>query len=117
MTNVAYVSLLSGFVALGTFVYALAAQSALAWIIGVGMVTLFAAAIVGFRVGARTRAKGNDSGIEIPGENIWAQPLRREQVAKYLSSYRDMRDNHGQLLQAVAVPGGDPTPWVNRRAA
>ncbi|WP_006244511.1 hypothetical protein [Mycolicibacterium tusciae] len=117
MTYVAYLLLLLVFVALGMFVYALAAESALAGIIGVSMVVLMVATVVGFRAGARIRSESNDSGIEIPSENIWARPLRREQIDGYLQSYRATRANHEQLLQAVAVPGGDPTPWVNRRAA
>jgi hypothetical protein len=117
MTDVAYVLLLLAFVALGTFVYALAAESALAGVIAAGLVVLFAASVVGFRIGARKRAESNDSGIEIPGENIWARPLRREQIEQYLSSYRGIRDNHEQVLQAVAVPGADASRWIDRRAA
>jgi hypothetical protein len=117
MTNVAYVFLLLVFVALGMFVYALAAESALAGIIGASMVVLMIASVVGFRIGARKRAQSNDSGIEIPGENIWARPLRRDQIERYLSNYRSIRDNHEQLLQAVAVPGGDARRWIDRRAA
>ena len=66
MTNVAYVCLLLMFVALGTFVYALAAGSAVAGIIGAGLVVLMVASVAGFRIGARKRAESNDSGIEIP---------------------------------------------------
>ena len=117
MTELAYICLLLGFVALGTFVYALAAQSALAGIIGASLVVFFAASVVGFRFGARKRAESNDSGIEIPGENIWARPLRREQIDRYLRSYRGVRDGHEQLLLAVAVPGGEPTRLMDRRAA
>ncbi|MGY4653765.1 hypothetical protein [Mycobacterium sp. URHB0021] len=117
MTETAYLCLLLGFVALGTFVYALAAESALAGIIGVGMVILMVASIVGFRIGARKRAASNDSGIEIPDENIWGRPLRRGQIERYLSTYRGIPDNHGQLLQALPVPGGDATRWIDRRAA
>jgi hypothetical protein len=117
MTDVAYVLLLLAFVALGTFVYALATDSALAGIIGGSLVVLMAASVVGFRVGARNRAKSNDSGIEIPGENIWARPLRREQIDRYLQSYRGGRDGHEELLQAVAVPGSEPTRLIDRRAA
>jgi hypothetical protein len=117
MTNVAYVLFLLAFVALGMFVYALATGSALAGIIGLGLVMLMLASVVGFRVGARKRALSNDSGIEIPGENIWARPLRREQIDRYLLSYRGIRDNHEQLLQAVAVPGTEPTRLIDRRAA
>ena len=117
MTNVAYVFLLLVFVALGMFVYALAAESALAGIFGASIVVLMVASVVGFRIGARKRAESNDSGIEIPGENIWARPLRRDEIRRYMSSYRSIRDDHEQLLQAVAVPCGDVTEWIDRRAA
>ena len=117
LTNVAYVCFLLVFVALGTFVYALAVESALAGIIGASLGVLMVATVVGFRVGARKRAESNDSGIEIEGANVWARPLRREQIERYLLSYRGIRDNQEQLLQAVAVPGGDATRWIDRRAA
>jgi len=117
MTNVAYLCFLLLFVALGTFVYALAVESALAGIIGASLVILMVATVVGFRVGARKRAESNDSGIEIEGANVWARPLRREQIKQYLATYRGIRDDHEQLLQAVAVPGGDATRWIDRRAA
>ena len=117
LTDVAYVCFLLVFVALGTFVYALAVQSALAGIIGASLGVLMVATVVGFRVGARKRAESNDSGIETEGANVWARPLRREQIERYLLSYRGIRDNQEQLLQAVAVPGGNATRWIDRRAA
>ncbi len=116
-TDVAYVCFLLTFVALGTFVYALAAGSAAAGIIGAGLLGLMVATVAGFRIGARKRAASNDSGIEIDGANIWARPLRREQIDRYLQSYRGVRENHEQLLQAVAVPGGEPAELVYRHAA
>ncbi|MFG1929953.1 hypothetical protein ACGFK1_04770 [Mycobacterium sp. NPDC048908] len=116
-TNVAYVLLLLVFVALGMFVYALATGGALAGIIAASMAILMVASVVGFRVGARKRTESNDSGIEIPGENIWAQPLRREQIDRYMQSYRSVRDTHEELLQAVAGPGTEPTQLMDRRAA
>jgi hypothetical protein len=117
MTNVAYVLFLLVFVALGMFVYALATESALAGVIAASMVALMVASVVGFRIGARMRAASNDSGIEIPGENIWARPLRREQIDRYMQSYRGMSENEEQLLRAVAVPGSEPTRLMDRRAA
>jgi hypothetical protein len=114
MTNVAYVLLLLVFVALGTFVHALATESALAGILGTSLVVLMVASVVGFRVGARKRAESNDSGIEIEGSNIWARPLRREQIDRYLLSYRGVRDGHEQMVQAVAA---EPTTLIDRRAA
>jgi hypothetical protein len=88
MTYLAYVAFLLVFVALGTFVYALASESVLTGVIGASLVVLMVASVVGFRVGARNRAKANDSGIEIEGANIWEQPLRREEIDRYLRSYR-----------------------------
>lgn len=116
-TAVGYVSLLLSFAALGTFVYALAAQSAVAGIIGAGMVVLMVAAVAGFRAGARKRAESNDSGIEIPSENIWARPLRREQIDHYLSTYRGVRDNHEQLLDVATSMPAEPTREMERQAA
>ncbi len=117
MTYVAYVLLLLAFVALGTFVYALATDSALAGIIGGSLVVLMVASVVGFRIGARNRAKSNDSGIEIEGANVWAQPLRREQIDRYLLSYRGVQDGHEQMAQAVSAVAVEPTREIDRRAA
>lgn len=113
MTNVAYLMLLLVFVALGMLVYSLATGGALAGIFAASMVMLMIASVVGFRIGARIRAESNDSGIAIPGENIWARPLRREQIDRYMQSYRGVRENHEHLLQAVA----EPTRLIDRRAA
>ena len=112
LTDVAYVSLLLAFVALGTFVYALAAGSALAGLLGAGMVVLFAASVAAFRVGARRRAESNDSGIEIDGANVWIRPLRRDQIDQYLLSYRGV-----QKSPALTVVAAAPTASVERRAA
>ncbi|WP_233151504.1 hypothetical protein [Mycobacterium lehmannii] len=116
-TLVGYVCLLLSFAALGTFVYALAAQSAVAGIIGASLVVLMVIAVAGFRVGARKRAESNDSGIEIPSENIWARPLRREQIDQYLSTYRGVRDNHEQLLDAATEVPAQSTRELERQAA
>lgn len=117
MTNMAYVLFLLVFVALGTFVYALAAESALVGIIGVSLVVFMIASVVGFRVGARDRAKSNDSGIEIEGANIWAQPLRREQIDRYLLSYRGGREGREQTVHALSTAAAEPTRLIDRRAA
>lgn len=117
MTNVAYLLFLLVFVALGLFVYALATGGALAGILAASLVVLMVASVLGFRIGARVRAASNDSGIDIPGENVWARPLRREQIDRYMKSYRGVRDSREQLLQTVAVPGSEPTRLMDRRAA
>ena len=117
MTDVAYVCFLLMFVALGTFVYALAAESAVAGLIGASLIALMVATVVGFRVGARKRAESNGSGIEIEGANIWARPLHREQIDRYLLSYRGVRDGHAQTLQAVSAVDAEPITTVDRRAA
>jgi hypothetical protein len=117
MTDVAYLLLLLVFVALGTFVYALATDSALARIIGGSLVVLMVASVVGFRIGARNRAKSNDSGIEIEGANVWARPLRREQIDRYLLSYRGVRDGREQMVQVVSAIAAEPTRLIDRRAA
>jgi hypothetical protein len=117
MTDVAYVCFLLMFVALGTFVYALAARSTMAGIIGASLVVLMVATVAGFRIGARKRAASNHSGIEIEGANIWARPLRREQIDRYLQSYRGVRDGHTQMLRAVSTSSAAPTTSMHRRAA
>jgi hypothetical protein len=117
MTNVAYVLFLLVFVALGTFIYALATESALAGIIGASLVVLMVATVAGFRIGARKRAESNDSGIEIEGANVWARPLRREQIERYLLSYRGVRDGGAQKAPTVAVVAAEQTTLTHRRAA
>jgi hypothetical protein len=116
MTYVAYVCLLLGFVMLGTFVYAVAAGSGTAGVIGASLVVSLVASVVGFRVGARNRAESNDSGIPIEGANIWAQPLRREQIDRYLLSYRGGQDGE-QKPHAVTVIAADSQASSDRRAA
>ena len=117
MTNVAYVLLLLVFVALGTFVYALATERALAGITGASLGVLMVASVVGFRIGARKRAESNDSGIEIEGANVWARPLRRDQIDRYLLSYRGARDGREQTVHAVAAVAAEPTRLIDRHAA
>lgn len=117
MTNVAYVCFLLMFVALGTFVYALAVESAVAGIIGAILIALMVATVAGFRVGARKRAESNDSGIEIEGANVWARPLHREQIDRYLLSYRGVQGGQAQMLKAVAAVDAEPTASIERRAA
>jgi hypothetical protein len=79
------------FVALGTFVYALAVGGSLTGFIGAGLIALMIATVAGFRVGARIRAESNDSGITIEGANVWVRPLRRDQIDQYLLTYRGVR--------------------------
>jgi hypothetical protein len=116
VTYVAYVCLLVGFVMLGTFVYSLAAGSGVAGVIGAGMVVSLVASVVGFRVGARKRAQSNEGGIPIEGANIWAEPLRREQIDRYLLSYR-RGQNGEQESRAVTVIPADSQASIDRRAA
>ena len=109
-TNVAYVCFLLTFVVLGTFVYALAVGSPLAGVLGATLIALMVATVAGFRTGARRRAESNDSGIEIEGANVWARPLRRDQIEGYRRSYRQKR-------QLTAVPADESAKWTDRRAA
>lgn len=111
MTYMAYVLFLLTFVALGTFVYALAAESTSAWIIGSILVVVMVASTAGFRAGARSRARSNDSGIEIEGANIWEQPLRRDEIDRYLLSYR------GEATARPVLAVIEPPVEFERRAA
>jgi hypothetical protein len=116
MTYVGYVCLLLGFVMLGTFVYALAAGSAIAWLIGTSLVVFVVASVVAFRIGARNRAESNETGVPIEGANIWAQPLRCEQIDRYLSSYRSGQTGK-QEPRAVPVTAAESEASIDRRAA
>lgn len=100
---VAYVGLLLGFVALGTFVYAAATGSQLAAAHGAALVVVLAAAVVAFRAGVRQVAESNASGIRIEGMNIWAKPLRAAQIDRYLSTYRGVHDDVEQAPEDDAV--------------
>jgi hypothetical protein len=117
MTDVAYVCFLLVFVALGTFVYALAVGSALAGIIGASLVVLMVATVVGFRIGARKRAESNDSGIPIEGANVWARPLHREQIDRYLLTYRGVQDGVEPQSGTVTAITATPTVSMDQRAA
>lgn len=103
ITYVAYVGFLVGFIALGLFVYALAAGSAVAGIIGAGLVASMIATVVLFRAGARKRAEENDSGIEIPGVNIFATPLKREQIDRYLLTYRGAHVRADDMREIASI--------------
>jgi hypothetical protein len=116
VTYVAYVCLLLGFVALGLFVYALAAGSPVAGMIGGGMIILLVTTVVLFRAGARKLAESNDSGIEIPGMNIFATPLKRDQIAQYHHTYRGAQDRQDKT-RLVAVAAGAPTRHDDERRA
>ncbi|KUI26188.1 hypothetical protein AU195_14440 [Mycobacterium sp. IS-1496] len=119
ITYLAYVGFLVGFIGLGLFVYALAAGSAVAGIIGAALVISDLATVVLFRLGARKRAAENDSGIEIPGVNIFATPLEQEQIDNYLLTYRGERSraNTAPRGRVVAVSAGAPASREDERLA
>jgi hypothetical protein len=112
ITYIAYVGFLMGFIALGLFVYALAAGSAVAGVIGGGLIIGSAATVALFRAGARKRAEENDSGIEIPGVNIFAKPLERNEIDQYLTTYRST-----QPTRLVAVRSETPSQREDERIA
>lgn len=104
--------LLLGFVALGTFVYALATDSYLTAAIGAVLMVTFGMAVAGFRAGARKVAESNESGILIDGANVWAKPLRKAQIEQYLLSYRGGGATPEPQDSTVASP-----PEMHRQAA
>lgn len=108
VTYLAYVAFLVGFIALGLFIYALTAGGSLMGVFGIAVVAAFAAAIVLFPMGARMRAEANDSGIEIPGVNIFATPLKRNQIDKYLAHYRGV--GSGEEYETRRVPAAVEAP-------
>ena len=112
ITYLAYVGFLVGFIGLGLFVYALAAGSAVAAVIGALMVVSNIASVVLFRMGARKRAEENETHIEIPGVNIFATPLKKKDVDQYLVNYRGVRPN-----RLVSVSSATPVRRDERIAA
>lgn len=117
ITYVAYVSFLVGFIALGLFVYALAAGSVVAGIIGAGLVASMIATVVLFRAGARKRAEENESGIEIPGVNIFATPLKRDQIDRYLLTYRGADVRADDVRDIASITRGAPVRREDERSA
>ncbi|WP_193044269.1 hypothetical protein [Mycolicibacterium baixiangningiae] len=120
ITYIAYVGFLVGFIALGMFVYALAAGSTVAGIIGAALIAGSAATVVLFRAGARRRAEENDSGIKIPGVNIFAKPLERDQIDQYLTTYRGAQRaaaDAADETRLVAITAGAPSRREDERLA
>ena len=116
ITNVGYASFLMTFAALGMFVYALAVGNPFALVLGAMLVAFMTVMVVGFRAGARRRSESNESGIAIDGANVWAQPLRREQIDQYLLRYRGVQTDDGEQVEPVVV-AGDAWPAVAGRLA
>ncbi|MBF4191416.1 hypothetical protein [Mycolicibacterium phlei] len=110
-TYMGYVCLLLTFAGLGMFAATAAMGSTATWLLGAGVVLMMTMAVVSFRMGARVRAAANESGIPIPGENIMAKPLRREQIDRYNAMYR----NQGQVLAMATAPARDAA--TDRHAA
>jgi hypothetical protein len=120
ITYLAYVGFLVGFIGLGLFVYALAAGSAVAGVIGAALVASDIATVELFRAGARKRARENDSGISIPGVNVFATPLKREQIDQYMVNYRGARqtaDDDAHEAPLVSVDAGAPVQRQGERIA
>jgi hypothetical protein len=116
ITYLAYVGFLVGFIGLGLFIYALAVGSVLAGVIGVVLIISDAATVMLFRKGARKRAAENDSGIDIPGVNIFATPLKREEIQQYHLIYRGA-ENPADERRLVAVGAGAPSRYEDERLA
>lgn len=117
MTNVAYVCLLLTFAVLGLLVYTLAVGGGLAGVLGAVLVALMTATVVGFRVGMRQRAASNKSGIEIDGANVWAEPLRRDQIDQYLLHYRGVETVDAQRAPLAVAADNTRSAVPHRLAA
>lgn len=115
-TSVAYVLLLVAFVSLGAFVAALSLGSSVATVAAVALIVSFAGAVVGFRAGARRLADGRDPGAPAHNVSIFSTPLRRDEVDRYLQSYRDAAETAPAIRQVTLVPGGRAKD-VEHRAA
>ncbi|BBY17707.1 hypothetical protein MLIT_32990 [Mycolicibacterium litorale] len=120
ITYAGYLGFLVGFIGLGLFVYALAVGSAVAGVIGAILVVTDIATVALFRAGARRRAEENDSGIEIPGVNIFATPLERDEIDRYLMQYRGVQrsdDDEQSGARLVSIPAGAPSRREENRLA
>jgi hypothetical protein len=115
-TTVAYLCFLFGFVALGAFVYALAAGSVVAGIIGAVLVACFAIAVAGFRLGAKKLVASNLMESPLDGANIWARPMRQDQIDRYLLAYRGGPAGPHEPRPVTALPA-EPRAADYRRAA
>ncbi len=106
MSSLAYISLLVAFIALGTFVAALATGSRWAMVLGVVLIACLAASVAGFRTAARKITRPN--AITEPGSavSIFSTPLRREQVDRYLENYRGGRSSVPQAARLMTVIAG-----------
>lgn len=102
---------------MGTFVFALATGSHLAELIGLSLFACLVAAVAGFRVGARKVAESDESGIPTDGANIWAQPLRREDVDRYLLHYRGVQPDAPHDATMRSLTRDHPTAPAHERAA
>lgn len=116
-TSVAYVLLLFAFVSLGTFVAALSLGSSLATVAAAALIVSVTGAVAGFRAGARRLADGREPGASAHNVSIFSTPLRRDEVDRYLQSYRDAATETAPAVRQITVVQGGRAEDVEHRAA
>lgn len=84
----AFSCLLLAFISLGTMVVSLASGSTLAVIAGICLVVFMTAAIIGFRMSAVRLANARKRGGSATSAGVFGDALRRDQVDRYLQTYR-----------------------------
>jgi hypothetical protein len=79
-------------------------KSEFAGILGIALTASFGMAVPAFRNGSATLATARDAGIIGDNANIWARPLRQEQIDGYHLNYRPAQpENLPTVLKVPAV--------------
>jgi hypothetical protein len=104
-----YMSLLLSFAALGPFVAALATGSRMAAILGTAVFACLAGSVLSFRAASRKLAR---SGVFVEATSpvsIFSKPVRRNQIERYLGTYRGEPSTVAPQRTLTVLVGGDST--------
>ncbi|OBK72742.1 hypothetical protein [Mycobacterium sp. 1274761.0] len=102
---VGYLLLLAAFTSLGLFIAALAAGSALAAILGIGLIACLAGSVIGFRSAAQALKQSGVFAEATSPVSIFSSPLRRQEVDRYLESYRGEQGPPGPSRTMTVIAG------------
>ncbi|WP_155763684.1 hypothetical protein [Mycobacterium asiaticum] len=107
--GLAYVALLMALAFLGGLVASLAAGSELAIAAAVGLIACLWGAVAGFRAGSRKLDQSPSVGDSINNTSIFAAPMHRDEVERYLNTYRGKRADR-RTNQDMALLKGSRKP-------
>jgi hypothetical protein len=102
----AYVLLLTGFVALGAFVAALATGSDLTAVAGVFLIASLAGSVAGFRAAGRKLAQSGAARKQGSPVSIFSTPLRQDEIDRYLENHRGESRDIGRIDRRMVVLAG-----------